>query len=75
MFQTVTLWRQIALSLILNWILGPFVSYTKWLALMSDHAGCRLGHITGSTNVSRGSDHGRPRPVSMPTDNCQAERI
>jgi len=26
MFQTVTLWRQIALSVVLNWILGPFVS-------------------------------------------------
>jgi ACR3 family arsenite efflux pump ArsB len=26
MFQTVSLWRQIILSVILNWILGPFVS-------------------------------------------------
>jgi ACR3 family arsenite efflux pump ArsB len=26
MFQTVTLWRQIILSVILNWIIGPFVS-------------------------------------------------
>lgn len=27
MFQTVSLWRQIALSVVLNWILGPFVSF------------------------------------------------
>jgi ACR3 family arsenite efflux pump ArsB len=26
MFQTVTLWRQIILSVVLNWIIGPFVS-------------------------------------------------
>jgi ACR3 family arsenite efflux pump ArsB len=26
MFQTVTLWRQIVLSVVLNWIIGPFVS-------------------------------------------------
>jgi len=31
MFQTVTLWRQIALSLVLNWILGPFVSLVALL--------------------------------------------
>ena len=32
MFQTVTLWRQIALSVVLNWILGPFVSLVAPLA-------------------------------------------
>ena len=31
MFQTVTLWRQIALSVVLNWILGPFVSLATLL--------------------------------------------
>jgi ACR3 family arsenite transporter len=29
MFQTVTLWRQIALSVVLNWVLGPFVSFPE----------------------------------------------
>lgn len=31
MFQTVSLWRQIALSVVLNWILGPFVSLVALL--------------------------------------------
>ena len=33
MFQTVRLWRQIALSVVLNWILGPFVSLIALLVM------------------------------------------
>ena len=30
MFQTIRLWRQIILSVILNWVLGPFVSAAQF---------------------------------------------
>lgn len=67
MFQTVTLWRQIALSVVLNWVLGPFVrlpeSVMRSMADQPDHASSRLGNITGPTNISRRSHHGRTRQV------------
>jgi len=66
MFQTVSLWRQIALSAVLNWILGPFVSLVANLVnrlLMVDHASGRMGYITGPTDIQRGSHHGRTRQV------------
>ena len=67
MFQTVTLWRQIALSVVLNWVLGPFVripeSVMRSMADQLDHASSRLGNFTGPTNVSRRSHHGRASQV------------
>jgi len=35
MFQTVTLWRQIILSVVLNWIIGPFVSVSAHCELVA----------------------------------------
>jgi hypothetical protein len=68
MFQTVTLWRQIALSVVLNWVLGPFVSVIepiiRRITDQSDHASSRLGYITRSADISRGSHNGRTRQVS-----------
>jgi ACR3 family arsenite efflux pump ArsB len=49
MFQTVSLWRQIILSLILNWILGPFVGPPISLdipLIKEDHACGSLGDVT-----------------------------
>jgi hypothetical protein len=66
MFQTVTLWRQIILSVVLNWIIGPFVSVTASLVsllLTEDHASGCMGYVTGSSNISRRSHHGRTRQV------------
>ena len=67
MFQTVTLWRQIALSVVLNWVLGPFVrvpeSVMRSMADQLDHARSRLGNVTGPANISRRSYHGGTRQV------------
>ena len=40
MFQTVSLWRQIILSVILNWILGPFVSVSAQCGLIAHGRSC-----------------------------------
>lgn len=51
MFQTVSLWRQIAVSIVLNWIVGPFVRQEdRFRPVLQrtdclDHAGCRMGYI------------------------------
>lgn len=41
MFQTVSLWRQIGISIVLNWVIGPFVR------LFSTLSGLMFGVLTG----------------------------
>lgn len=68
MFRLRSLWKQIFISLILNWIIGPFVggfdtvSATK---LTLGHAGYCVGNAARPAYISYRSDHGRVGKVHI----------
>lgn len=85
LFRTVHIWRQVVLSLILNWIIGPFVSHylhppcdplADHVTSMhiTGHARHSLGHAPRPPDLPNRCHHGRPRPVHRHGDDLEPTR-